>query len=69
MSYFLLSLNHSQSHYCNFQTLHFEQIKREIAVEELERIRVNMGINEGMSPSQLAQELGLTSAIDPKVLI
>jgi hypothetical protein len=69
MSSFLLSPNHSQSHYCYLQTLYFEQIKREIAVEELERIRVNMGINEGMSPSQLAQELGLTSAIDPKVLI
>jgi hypothetical protein len=44
------------------------QIKREMVVEDLERIQVNMGIAEGKSPQQLVQD-GLTSAIDPKVLI
>jgi hypothetical protein len=44
------------------------QIKREMVVEDLERIQVNMGIAEGKSPQQLMQD-GLTSAIDPKVLI
>ena len=62
-------LFYAKFHKCNLQISHLKQIKREIAVEELERIRINMGITEGMSPSQLAQEHGLTSAIDPKVLI
>lgn len=44
------------------------QIKREVAVEELERMQIEMGIAEGRSPQELAS-IGLTSAIDPKVLI
>ena len=44
------------------------QIKREMAVEDLERMQISMGIAEGRSPQDLAQ-IGLTSAVDPKVLI
>ena len=43
------------------------EVKRESMVEELERLQINQGLAEGKSPNELAQ-LGLTSAIEPKVL-
>ena len=44
------------------------QIKREMAVEDLEKMQISVGIAEGRTPQDLAQG-GLTSAVDPKVLI
>lgn len=43
------------------------EVKRESMVEEMEQLQINQGLAEGKSPNELAQ-LGLTSAIEPKVL-
>jgi hypothetical protein len=43
------------------------QVKRESAIEQMERMQIDQGFADGKTPSELAQA-GLTSAIEPKVL-
>ena len=43
------------------------QVKRELAVEEMEQLQINAGLAEGRTPQELANA-GLSSAIEPKVL-
>jgi len=43
------------------------EIKREMFVEELEQMQINTAAAEGKTPQELSQ-LGLQSAIEPKVL-
>ena len=47
--------------------LEWLQIKRELAVEDLEKIQINMAIAEGKTPQELVQA-GLTGAVLPSVL-
>ena len=43
------------------------QIKREAMLEELEKAQIDVALDQGRTPKELAME-GLTSAVDPKVL-
>jgi hypothetical protein len=43
------------------------QIKRELAVEEMENLQISQGRLEGRTPQEMAQN-GLASAIAPAVL-
>jgi hypothetical protein len=43
------------------------EMKREIAVEELEALRISDAIDKGATPQDLANA-GVTAALDPKVL-
>lgn len=43
------------------------KIKREMEIEELEKLQVNAAIAEGKSPQELANS-GMASAVEPKVL-